>query len=335
MTARYGGGETPHAAKVDPARMKLDLNLMRVFDIVMIERHVTRAAERLDMTQSAVSNALNRLRDIFKDQLFVKAARGVNPTPRAVSLWPAIHQSIQDIYDTVLPVEFDAPRTSQRFRLSMADLCASLIIPHLYRRMHPLAPNASIFVIPHEPASSGSKLMRGEIDFILSVAPPRAAVVQSMPLWSEPYVVAARSQHPLLKKPLSLAEFCEAPQLDVSVAGEEDAPNFIDDALADRGLTRNVQIMVNQFSVVTSILLDSDLIAPLPARFAITAGARDRIDICPMPFSVPDIVLYLSWHQRSNIIPAQQWLKQQLIHAATSLNLSVDEHAKELNSREM
>lgn len=335
MTAQHGAGDSPHAAKVDLARMRLDLNLMRVFDVVMIERHVTRAAEQLDMTQSAVSNALNRLRDLFKDQLFVKAVRGVNPTPRAVALWPAIHQSIEDIYNTVIPAEFDAPHTSQRFRLSMVDLCASLLLPRLYRNMHPIAPDASIFVMPNEPAISGPKLMRGEIDFIVSVSPPRAAVLQSMPLWSESYVIVARSNHPLLKQPLSLAQFCEAPQLAVNLAGEDDHPSAIDDALANRGLVRNVQITVNQFSVATSILLDSDLIAALPARFAITARAREQIDICSMPFSVPDVVMYLSWHQRSNTIAAQQWFKQQLIHAATLLNLSVDEHAEELRPRNM
>jgi DNA-binding transcriptional LysR family regulator len=325
--------EIPHTASVDPARMRLDLNLMRVFDVVMTERHVTRAAERLEITQSSVSNALNRLRDLFQDQLFVKSARGVNPTPRALTLWPSIHQSIADIYDAVLPTDFDAPHTAQRFRLSMGDLSASLLLPHLYRGMHGLAPDASVFVIPHDPATAGPRLMRGEIDFIVSIEPPRTAVIHSMPLWSESYVVAARRGHPLLQERMSLAQFCEAPQLTINLPGDDDYPSPIDDALANRDLTRNVCMTVNQFSVATSILLDSNLIAALPARFAMTARAREQIDVGPLPFKVPDIVLSLSWHQRSNTLPAHQWFKQRLIESVTQLNVDADRMAEELGTR--
>ncbi|SAK86405.1 LysR family transcriptional regulator [Caballeronia hypogeia] len=330
MTSSSGPTSGALAPIIDPARMRLDLNLMRVFDVVMTERHVTRAAERLEMTQSSVSNALNRLRDLFKDQLFVKSARGVNPTPRAMTLWPSIHQSIADIYDTVLPAGFDAPHTAQRFRVSMGDLSASLLLPHLYRSMADLAPEASIFVIPHDPATAGPRLMRGEVDFIVSIEPPKTSVVQSMPLWSESYVVAARRGHPVVKGRVSLAQFCEAPQLAINLPGDDDYPSPIDDALTIRGLSRNVRMTVNQFSVATSILLDSDLIAALPARFAMTARAREQIDVCALPFTVPDIVLSLSWHQRSNSLPAHQWFKQRLLESATQLNVGADLMAAEL-----
>lgn len=300
---------------------------MRVFDAVMTERHVTRAAERLEITQSSVSNALNRLRDVFQDQLFVKSARGVNPTPRALTLWPAIHQSVTDIYETVLPTDFNAPLTAQRFRLSMGDLSASLLLPHLYRDVHALAPDASVFVIPHDPATAGPRLMRGEIDFIISIEPPRTSVIQSMPLWSESYVVAGRRGHPLLKERITLAQFCQAPQLNINLPGDDDYPSPIDDALADRELTRNVCMTVNQFSVATSVLLDSELIAALPARFAMTARAREQIDVCALPFTVPDIVLSVSWHQRSNALPAHQWFKQRLIESVTQLNVDAQKIA--------
>jgi DNA-binding transcriptional LysR family regulator len=295
---------------------RLDLNLFNVFDVVMTERHVTRAAERLDMTQAAVSNALNRLRRQFQDQLFVKVARGVDPTPRAMELWPRIHKSLVELRGTVNPPSLDVAHLEQRFRIAMVDISVSLFTPHLYRRVHELSPHTTLFFVPHDPALTGPRLMRGEVDFAVSIDLPRAAVLQSMPLFSDRLVVAARHGHPLLERKLSLVDFCEAPQLAVNAAGHEDAPSLIDDALASLELKRNICLSLNQYSVVTKVLRDSDLIAVLPERFATTPDAKKEVQIRPLPLDVPNAVLHLSWHQRSNNLPAHQWMKQRLLEAA-------------------
>ena len=112
---------------------KLDLNLLAIFDMVMVERHVTRASERLGLTQSAVSNALNRLRRLFDDMLFVKAARGVEPTKRALAIWPDIHAAIVQLQRSVRPGVFDPATARMEFRMSMVDLSAALLTPFLYR----------------------------------------------------------------------------------------------------------------------------------------------------------------------------------------------------------
>lgn len=306
---------------------RLDLNLLQVFDAVMTERHVTRAAVRLEMTQPAVSNALKRLRRQFEDQLFVKAARGVDPTPRAGALWPGIHQALEDLRNTVLPQNFDARSTHQRYRIAMVDITAALLSAHLYRSVHARAPGTNLFLIPHDPALTGPRLMRGELDFALVIEPPRASVVQSMPLWSDNFVVAARRGHALLEGKLSLAAFCAAAHLAINWSGAEEAPSPIDDALAQRGLTRNIGLSVNQYSVVTTILSATDLIAVLPARFAAAAPRQGEIATRPLPFSLPDAVVHLCWHQRSVDVPAQQWLKQRLLEAATALSLQTDRQA--------
>ncbi|MCC6076069.1 LysR family transcriptional regulator [Pseudomonas sp. GCM10022188] len=295
---------------------RVDFNLFNVFDVVMTERHVTRAAERLDMTQAAVSNALNRLRRQFQDQLFVKAARGVDPTPRAMELWPRIHKALVELRGTVNPPDVDVANLEQRFRIAMVDISVLLFTSHLYRRVHELSPHASLFFVPHDPALTGARLMRGEVDFAISIDLPRAAVLQSMPLFSDRLVVAARHGHPLLERKLSLADFCEAPQLAINAAGHEDAPSLIDDALASLELKRNVCLSLNHYSVVTKILRDSDLIAVLPERFATTPDARKEVQVRPLPLDVPNAVLHLSWHQRSNNLPAHQWMKQRLLEAA-------------------
>ncbi|HWK62102.1 MAG TPA: LysR family transcriptional regulator [Eoetvoesiella sp.] len=309
-----------------PARTRLDLNLLNVFDMVMTERHVTRAAERLDMTQSAVSNALNRLRRQFQDQLFVKAAKGVQPTPKAISLWPRIHQSLEELQDAVQPRHFDAASTRMRFRIAMTDITAALLTPHLHQCVHSQAPLATMFFVPDDPTVTGARLMRGEIDFVISIHPPRASIVQSMPLWSDALVAAARCDHPLLKSKLSLAAFCEAPQIAINAPGDDEMPGIIDTALDNRGLKRNVSLSINQFSIVTTILRDTDLITVLPARFTTPPYSHGLLATQPLPFSVPDVVVYLSWHQRSGNLPTHQWFRQAILEAATRFNMQTDKY---------
>jgi len=299
---------------------RLDLNLLTVFDVVMTERHVTRAAERLDMTQSAVSNALNRLRNLFQDQLFVKAPRGVQPTPKALALWPRIHDALEGLRETVDPYSFDAQKVAQRFRISMVDLSAALLAPHLYRAVHAESPRSSIFLVPHDPALTAARLMRRELDFAVNVEAPRSAIVQAAPLWTARYALVARRDHPILDKPLTLQEFCAVPQLAVNLSGADDSASAVDNALANLGYARHIALSVNHFSVATSVLRSSDLVAVLPDRFALTLEAREALVVRPVPFTVPDAVMYLSWHQRSNTLPSHQWFKQHLLHAAQALN---------------
>lgn len=305
---------------------RVNLNLLYVFDAVMTEQHVTRASERLGMTQSAVSNALASLREVFKDQLFVKAARGVHATPRANALWPRVRQMLEDIQETVEPRTFNARGSQRQFRVAMADITASMIVPYLYRLVHAQAPLASVCIVPHDPEPGpGPRLMRGEIDFVIGINPVRVSVIESMPLWSDSWVVAGRAGHPLLERKLSLASYCSTPQLTVNESGDETVPNMVDDALAQRGIARNIQLTVNQFSVVTGILQTSDLIATLPAKFAAIASMRSGLSTQPAPFSIPDAVVYLSWHRRSDASPSLSWFKQRFLEAATALNVALDE----------
>lgn len=309
-------------------RPRVDLNLLYVFDAVMTERHVTRAAERLGMTQSAVSNALARLRKAFEDQLFVKAPRGVDATPRALALWPRIHQMLEELQESIQPSVFEAQRSQRQFRIALVDVTASLLAPYLHRAVFEAAPQASLFFVPHDPARTGAMLMRGELDFAIGINPARAAVVESMPLFSDSWVVAARRGHPLLKRKLALAAYCAAPHLAVNESGDPAQPDIVGESLAQAGLGRNVCLTVNQFSVVAAILRTSSLIATLPARMAFGAAAAHPLATQPLPFAVPDAVVYLSWHQRSASSPPLRWLKQRLLEAVTALNLATEQRLR-------
>lgn len=303
---------------------RVDLNLLLVFDAVMMERHVTRAAERLEMTQSAVSNALNRLRKLYEDQLFVKAPRGVNPTPRANALWPRIHQALAELLATVRPGEFDAHTHPPRYRIAMVDITASLITPHLYRLVYAIAPKTKLFYVPHDPDLTGPRLMRGELDFALSIEPPRASVLQSIPLWSDSFVVAGRRGNPLLERKMSLARFCAASHLVVNEPGSEEYSDLVDEALQQRGLARSIALSVNHFSVAREILATTDLIGVLPTRFAANPMSQEELAIQPIPLHTPEVVVHLAWHQRNAESPAHMWLRQKLMEAAAAMHYASD-----------
>ncbi len=299
---------------------KLDLNLLAIFDMVMVERHVTRASERLGLTQSAVSNALNRLRRLFDDMLFVKAARGVEPTKRALAIWPDIHAAIVQLQRSVRPGVFDPATARMEFRMSMVDLSAALLTPFLYRSVHPIAPQVSISFIPHVPELTAERLVRSEVDFAISVEPPRMSVLEALPLWTEGYVIAGRRGHPQLSAPPSIEDLCTLPQLGVNLSG---APTFvapIDQVLNERGLHRPIVVTVNQFLVATRMLRESDLLAVLPMRLVADAFRQSWLSFQPLPIAIPAATLYVIWHRRNNALEPMNWLKDRILEATQAMN---------------
>jgi len=303
---------------------RLDLNLLEVFDVVMLERHVTRAAHCLGMTQAAVSNALNRLRKRFDDPLFIKAAHGIEPTPCALALWPELHQAMQTLRNTVAPTAFDPRHTTATFRIAMSSITAALITSHLHGRVHRQMPGARLHFVPYDFNATMTQLMRGGLDFAFVIAPQRVSVIQTLPLWSDRLVIAARRDHPLLRGHLSVAAYCAAPQVTVNEMGDEDELNPVETTLAEHELERNVCLSVNQWTAIPDILRNSDLVAVVPSRFAASTCARDGIALRALPFSTPEVVVYLALHQRSNTSQANAWLKQHLLAAAAALRRQTD-----------
>lgn len=299
---------------------RIDLNLLTVFDVVMTERHVSRAAERLGMTQSAVSNALNRLRQLLDDPLFVKTARGVDPTPHARSLWPDIHRALEELNAILRPNEFDPACARTVFRLAMGDLAAALLTPHLFARVNGAAPFVKISAVLHDASLTPNQLMRGEVDFAVCSGPPRASILQSIPLWSEPHMLVARTGHPLLQPGTSLEAICAAQHLAVSILGNFDTSVVVDEVLSKMGLARNICLTVNQFSTAISTLRNSDLIAILPARLALVPGAQNGIRTASLPLELPRLGLFLVWHRRYNTSPAHMWFKGCIEDAVAVLN---------------
>lgn len=295
---------------------RIDLNLLQVFDTVMVERHVTRASVRLGLTQSAVSNSLSRLRTLFSDRLFIKSSRGVLPTKRALAIWPEIHEAIARLQGIVQPERF-APATSTReFRLSVVDLDAALLTPHLFSCIQREAPRVSLSFVPQVPELLAERLARGEVDFAISVEPPRMVGADSVPLWTEEFVITGRRGHPKLKSSLSLEELCCLPQLVVNLSGTLDFVTPFDSTLAEHGLKREVLLTVNQFLVATAMLRESDLVAVLPKRLVADVFRQKWLAFQNLPVEFQTSTVYLSWHRRNIAQPSMRWMHSKIIEAA-------------------
>jgi DNA-binding transcriptional LysR family regulator len=311
----------------------LDLNLLRVFDVVMTERSVTRAAERLAMTQPAVSNALRRLREATHEDLFIPSSTGVTPTRQALVLWPSVRAALDRLREAFEPHAFDPHSDARSFTLAMADATAAVLVPALVRGLDAEQAKVDLRFIPLASRDPRALLEHGEADLALGYFPEVSAAlaaesgqspIQLEPLWGCEYVCVMRRDHPLAARPgLTLDDFCSAKQLRVSFAGR--ARGFVDDALARLGRQRQVMITVNQFHSAGSVVRQSDLLTVLPRNFVAATGFASELTWRALPFELPGIEIALLWHRRHEHDTAQRWLRETL--KATAVDIALQARA--------
>jgi DNA-binding transcriptional LysR family regulator len=232
-----------------------DLNLLRVFDAVMTEQNLTRAAERLVTTQPAVSNALKRLRETLDDELLVRTAHGMKPTARAEELWPAVRQALSSLEAAIAPENFDVSETHATFRLAMADSTASLLLPRLMRAIKQEAPGLDIRMLPLTTRDPRAMLLQSDIDLAIGNFPGVVAqlsggqssvsAIRHQRLYSSESVCIMRKDHPLAATELTVDSYCAAHHALVSFSGRAHGP--ADEALAAMGRQRRIALTVNQF----------------------------------------------------------------------------------------
>jgi DNA-binding transcriptional LysR family regulator len=305
----------------------LDLNLLRVFDVVMTERSVTRAAERLAMTQPAVSNALRRLREATHEDLFIPSPTGVTPTRQAEALWPSVRAALGGLREAFEPQAFDPRRDARSFTLAMADATAAVIVPALVRALDAEQAKVDLRFIPLASRDPRGLLEHGEADLALGFFPelPGAlaaeegsSAMQLEHLWSCEYVCVMRRDHPLAaKRTLTLDAFCAAKHLRVSFAGRP--RGFVDEALTHLGRERHVMITVNQFHSAGCVVRQSDLLTVLPRSFVPATGFETELALRALPFELPGIDVALLWHRRHEHDAGQRWLRATLTAAAPDL----------------
>lgn len=310
----------------DVSLRNLDLNLLKVFDVVMSERSLTRAAEQLALTQPAVSNALRRLREALGDELLVRKGRALEATPRAEVLWPAVRGFLQQLQASLAPPDFDPASATSTFVLTMADATAAETMPGLLRLITAQAPGVSLRVVPLTTRDPRQLLEDGHADLAVGHFPSviadltvraqageRAGFLHHR-LFSGDYVCVMRKGHPLAREPLTLQRFCAARHMLVSFSGRPFG--FIDQALAALGERRHVVLTVNQFFTAGKVVAQSDVLTVLPRHFVGVTGYADELVLRELPFDVAPIHVDALWHLRMDGDRAHAWLRTQLANLA-------------------
>jgi DNA-binding transcriptional LysR family regulator len=297
----------------------LDLNLLRVFDAVMTEQNLTRAADRLATTQPAVSNALKRLRDALGDKLFVRTPHGVKPTPRANDIYPAVRHALSTLEAAIAPARIHIT-AGTTLRLSMADSTASLMMPALVRQMKETAPKLKVQMLPLMTRDPRPALLRNDIDLAIGSFPGIVAQLTSDQdaespirhggLYSGQYVCVMRKAHPLANGDLTLDSYCDADHVLVSFSGRAHGP--ADDALANLGRERRVVMTVNQFFTAGQIVEGSDLISIIPRHSLVSTRMADTLVSKKLPFSLPAVQVDMLWHERDAANATHKWVRNTL-----------------------
>ena len=304
----------------------LDLNLLRVFDEVMAEKSLTKAARNLSITQPAVSNALRRLRETLGDDLVRREGHGIAPTPFALMLWPNVRQALDQLQSALVPQQFIPAEARNAFVLAMADATAAELMGGLGQALEHHAPKVSIRVLPLTTRDPRNMLNEGTADLALGYFPAvladltakaqsgEAVAFEHHRLYDGEYVCVMRRGHPLAQKNITLDEFCNARHLLVSFSGRP--YGFIDEALTSIGKHRRVVMTVNQFFTAGRVVVNSDLLTVLPKHFVPTTGIADELFMCDLPFKVTTLHVDALWHRRKHAQSDHVWLRENLIRIA-------------------
>jgi len=286
----------------------LDLNLLLVLDTVLAERSVARAARRLHVTPSAVSNALARLRAALDDPLISRSGRGIVPTPRAAALAPALARALRDLEQTVLGGEFDPATTERELTLAVADAGQVVKLPPIVAQLAVDMPRVSLRVVSIDTLFSLGGLASTEVDVAIGVG-EKGPGVHVQPLYEERTVLVVRARHPRARRKLTRAGLAALRHVDVHVAPGRGS-KALAASYAALGVVRDVAIVVPTFAAAAAVVAATDYVASLPASFADLLGPRLGLRRVTTPLPPVAVTINLLWHERTHHDPAQRALRE-------------------------
>ncbi len=307
----------------------LDLNLLRVFAAVMVERNVTRAASQLAMTQPAVSNALRRLREATGDELFVTVPGGVQPTQRAQAWWPEVQSALEALRKLFDPERFEPATDERTFTFAMADATAAVLMPAIMGELLGGQARSNLRVVPLGSRDPRPLLEQGTADIAIGFFPdvaaelaaegPRAPTVLES-LYACHYVCVMRRGHPLADSTvLTLDAYCAAEHVRVSFAGRP--RGFVDERLSALQRSRRVALTVHEFATAARVVHDSDLVCVLPRSFVPASGLAGGLVIRALPLALPRIDVAMLWHRRNEHDAGVRWLRTTVDDVVTRLGV--------------
>ncbi|MGZ3404499.1 MAG: LysR family transcriptional regulator [Phenylobacterium sp.] len=313
-----------------------DLNLLRVFDVLLEERNVTRTGTRLGLTQSAVSHALNRLRYMLNDELFVRGSTGMQPTPRAVEMGPQVHAALNQLAAALSPSDFDPATSERRFAVVIGAYASAILAPPLASRLVQAAPKAEL-MFAELALNVLERLDARRADFMVGsvlAAPERFA---RETILTEELVWVVRAGHPAFQgAPVDLAAIVSVPHVVmsrsmpgliedggerrafVSRASWEDAGAF-EAALASRGLTRQIGVSVPDTYTALAVASRTDMATLIPRRLALLSAQGGRVRLIDPPYESPKVDVSLVYLRERLAEPAIAWMHDQIRDVAAGL----------------
>jgi DNA-binding transcriptional LysR family regulator len=288
----------------------MDLNLLRVFQAVSDERSLTLAGHRLHLSQPAVSYALNRLRQLFDDPLFVRTKEGMQPTSAAQELAKHIGRALQAVQDALHYAEgFDPVQSARTFRVSMTDVAEMVFLPSICKQLRVLAPQVQLKVEPMPQQEIAEALRTGRLDFAIGNLPALKPLTHHALLFSESYCCLTRKRAGLpRRKELRLDEFQALSH--VQVRSAESSHNQVAQAMQELGVQRHVSLEIPHFSVLPLILAQSDLAATLPLRIGRLFNDNGQFQLYKLPVALPEVEVTLHWHEDFENDHGGRWLRQ-------------------------
>lgn len=295
---------------------RIDLNLFAVFDAIYSEGGVTRAAEKLNLTQPAISHALGRLRDMFGDPLFQRQGQRLVPTTVARNIVEPVRRALRSLEATLHETShFDPATTVRHFVIGMRDILEATVLPPLVAR---LAQSPGIDLSSHrfERRALEPGLAAGSIDVAMDILLPVSDAVRRQQIDADPLVVMARRDHPEVGETLDLATYLE--QDHVHVTSRRRGPGIEDVELARRGLKRRTRLRCQHYFAACRVVAESDLILTMPERYALVLNQHFGNQVLPLPIETQGMNLFLYWHETVDADPANRWLRAQMLQTLNS-----------------
>jgi DNA-binding transcriptional LysR family regulator len=303
-----------------PDLRTFDLNLLVAFDVLMRELNVSRAAEKMFVTQSSMSHVLNRLRQQLDDPVLVRTSSGMKPTERALALVEPVRAILKDVEQVIRPpAEFDPATSRRRFVIHATDYIEVLLLPPLMERIGAQAPGVDIHFKRTNADFPTGALENGEMDVVLGfeavLKPPGQFRCEK--LFDDRMVCAVREDHREVGDRLTLDEYLALPHMLISRTGI--ATGLIDDWLAERGRERRIALVVSHFLSAPLILSGTNLVLSFPRRIAEQFARLARLRTVPVPIELPPYNLVMVWHPLNDKEPAHAWLRRQILDVCANL----------------
>jgi DNA-binding transcriptional LysR family regulator len=288
-------------------RGDIDLNLLIVFDAVMQERSLTRAGNRLGLSQPATSHALARLRAMLRDDLFVRTPEGMQPTPRAQQMGEPVRDALRVLRVTLEPEAFDPAAATRSFTLAVNNYAASAVVPTLARLALGAAPGVTLHTRPVGMLNIFDQLDRGA-DVALATLVDGGERFKCVRIMEDDFVAMLDREHPATRSASFTPELlAEIPNIQITSSGDD--TRFVDEQLEARGLARRIAVAVPMLSIVLT-LVGSDHLVVLPRRVGMNLARVCPVVLRNLPFPSPRISLAMIWPRRLDNHPAQRWLRQ-------------------------